>query len=163
MKLYTGRIRIRVAFLGAGTRDDVPGKVAVGGDIGVEDAVGAEAGRAIPSEEGTMVGEGCTPGSADTLSGEGTGTVAGPESPSADDPTSRRRRLALTLRGTPSDSSSDAAARATSCVCPRNDVCEAVSLSLPEGSSPSEPLETPAASASSPPSGELCPAGKSSG
>jgi len=132
-KLYTGRIKI--AFLGARVKDDVPGKVVAGIDTCAEGA----------------------------LSGEGAGIAAGPEPPSADDPTSRRRRLALVLSGSSSDSSPEIAAEATSCACLRDDDCDAASLSLPEESSPSELLEAPAVSTPPSSSGEFCPAGRSSG
>ena len=132
-KLYTGRIKI--AFLGARVEDDVPGKAAAGGDTGTEGA----------------------------FSREGAGITAGPEPPSADDPTSRRRRLALALSGSSSDSSPEVAAEATSCACLRDGDCDAASLFLPEELLPSELLEAPAVSAPSSSSGEFCPADRSSG
>ena len=110
-------MRIRATFLGAEARGDVLGKVAARGDSGVEDTVGAKAGRSAFSEEGARTREGCAPGPVDASSGESVGTTAGPESPSADDPTSRRRRLALTLSGSSSDPSPKIAVEATSCAC----------------------------------------------
>ena len=125
-----------------------------------------------------MTGDGT--GARDVLSGEGAGTAASPKSPPTPasetpapvsettvvgppgDSTSRRQRF-LIRSGTSSGSSSEAVAAATPSGCFRDDDCEAASLSLPEGSSPSGLLETPTVCASPSPSGASCPTGSSSG